>query len=363
MLGDYNPDIDNVADSIVGNNKAPESIKVLVRVRPIPYQYDSNDPTTQSIIDITSENSLIINEGKDRKKNFQCTFDAVLSPSSTQADVYNTVGNCTASVLNGFNSTIFAYGQTGSGKTHSMYGPPLTDARYNNDEFIGLIPRAITEIFNMVESMSANNNNNNNNNSDEPVVIQCAVYCSFVQIYNENLFDMLRDSSMTDPLSIREEKKEIYVQGLSEYNIKNVEESMQLLRIAEENRAIRETHMNQFSSRSHSIFQIFIDQKLIASDGGEITRKSKFNLVDLAGSEKWNIKHNNIMRDEHIQEMTNINLSLHTLGRCISSLASISHGKDAHVPYVCVYIVCDMYIVIYIYVYNGHLYIYIYCST
>lgn len=329
MLADFNPDVDNVSDSIVGNTKAPESIKVLVRVRPIPHQYDPNDPSTQSIIDITSDTSLTINEGKDRKKNFQCAFDAVLSPSATQADVYNTVRSCTASVLDGFNSTIFAYGQTGSGKTHSMYGPPLTDARYNMDEFIGLIPRAISEIFAMVgETM-----NNRNPDSNEPVVMSCAVYCSFVQIYNENLFDMLRDSSMADPLSIREERKEIYVQGLSEYNIKNVDESMQLLRIAEENRAIRETHMNQFSSRSHSIFQIFIDQKLVASDGGEITRKSKFNLVDLAGSEKWNIKHNNIMRDEHIQEMTNINLSLHTLGRCISSLASISHGKDAHVPY------------------------------
>lgn len=127
---------------------------------------------------------------------------------------------------------------------------------------------------------------------------------------------------MNTPLSIREDNKEIYVQGLSEYNVKSVADTLQLLKIAEENRAIRETNMNMFSSRSHSIFQIQLEHKRVADDGGEITYKAKFNLVDLAGSEKWNTKLQ--MRDEHIAEMTNINLSLHTLGKCISALAQAS---------------------------------------
>lgn len=131
-----------------------------------------------------------------------------------------------------------------------------------------------------------------------------------------------RDASMNTPLSIREDNKEIYVQGLSEYNVKSVADTLQLLKIAEENRAIRETNMNMFSSRSHSIFQIQLEHKRVADDGGEITYKAKFNLVDLAGSEKWNTKLQ--MRDEHIAEMTNINLSLHTLGKCISALAQAS---------------------------------------
>jgi hypothetical protein len=127
---------------------------------------------------------------------------------------------------------------------------------------------------------------------------------------------------MNTPLSIREDNKEIYVQGLSEYNVKSVADTLQLLKIAEENRAIRETNMNMFSSRSHSIFQIQLEHKRVADDGGEITYRAKFNLVDLAGSEKWNTKLQ--MRDEHITEMTNINLSLHTLGKCISALAQAS---------------------------------------
>lgn len=131
---------------------------------------------------------------------------------------------------------------------------------------------------------------------------------------------------MTTPLSIREDKKEIYVQGLSEYNVKSVADTLQLLKIAEDNRAIRETNMNMFSSRSHSIFQIQLEHKRVADDGGEITYKAKFNLVDLAGSEKWNTKLQ--MKDEHIAEMTNINLSLHTLGKCISALAQASQRQN-----------------------------------
>lgn len=69
----------------------------------------------------------------------------------------------------------------------------------------------------------------------------------------------------------------------------------------------------------------------MAEDGGELSLKAKFNLVDLAGSEKWNTKLS--MGDEHISELTNINLSLHTLGKCISSLVKVAKGKESHIPY------------------------------
>ncbi|KAF1793232.1 Kinesin-like protein [Phytophthora cactorum] len=100
-----------------------------------------------------------------------------------------------------------------------------------------------------------------------------------------------------------------------------------LLQCGEQNRAVRSTHMNQVSSRSHSVFQLLLEQR--RKDGTVL--KSKFNLVDLAGSEKWNMGAE--MREHHISEMTNINLSLHTLGRCIASLSSKSTGGSAHVPY------------------------------
>jgi hypothetical protein len=69
----------------------------------------------ETLLDIKRKNNLSISS-VDRKRSFQFSFDSVLSPTSTQSDVYNIVRDCTDSVLDGFNSTIFAYGQTGSGK-------------------------------------------------------------------------------------------------------------------------------------------------------------------------------------------------------------------------------------------------------
>lgn len=214
--------------------------QVLVRVRPL----NEDETSDETSITINSASSLSVTHTSE-KKSFQCSFDAVLGPSSSQAEVYSTLRGCTQSVLEGINSTIFAYGQTGSGKTYSMYGPSAHESAIRSmpqeDRLAGIIPRAIREIF---------------EHSTKPRVLQFSVYCSFVQIYNENLYDMLRDSSMSSPLSIREDGKEVYVEGLSEYNVKSVTDTLKLLKISEENRVIRETHMNLFSSRSHSLFQV-----------------------------------------------------------------------------------------------------------
>ena len=71
-------------------------------------------------------------------------------------------------------------GQTGSGKTYSMYGPPHAPRSLGRDSTgstDGVIPRVIHDIFEMEQNKG---------------IISFSVYCSFVQIYNENLFDMLR---------------------------------------------------------------------------------------------------------------------------------------------------------------------------
>ena len=90
-----------------------ESIKVLVRVRPLNQAElaENND----SVVSILNDQSLNVTSA-DGKKSFRCSFDSVLGPTSTQNEVYGVVRSCTESVIEGFNSTIFAYGQTGSGK-------------------------------------------------------------------------------------------------------------------------------------------------------------------------------------------------------------------------------------------------------
>lgn len=90
-----------------------ESIKVLVRVRPLSSSElaERND----SVVEILSNQALNVTSA-DGKKSFKCAFDSVLGPNSSQTEVYDIVRGCTESVIDGFNSTIFAYGQTGSGK-------------------------------------------------------------------------------------------------------------------------------------------------------------------------------------------------------------------------------------------------------
>ena len=108
---------------------------------------------------------------------------------------------------------------------------------------------------------------------------------------------------------------------------------MQLLKKGDAGRVFRATRMNQHSSRSHSVFQITVERE--GGDGPEdagTVVRSQLNLVDLAGSEKWDVAHSETMNSDHIAELTNINLSLHTLGRCIASLSK-GGASLRHVPF------------------------------
>ena len=81
------------------------------------------------------------------------------------------------------------------------------------------------------------------------------VYCSFLQIYNEKLFDLFQDKENSKPLIIREDKfSGIFVEGLSEYVVTNAQDCFILLKRGERNRITRQTRSNIHSSRSHTIF-------------------------------------------------------------------------------------------------------------
>jgi hypothetical protein len=86
------------------------------------------------------------------------------------------------------------------------------------------------------------------------------VYCSFLQIYNEKLFDLFQDSNQTKALVIREDKfTGIFVEGLSEYVVNSAQDCYILLKRGERNRITRQTKGNIHSSRSHTIFQLLIE--------------------------------------------------------------------------------------------------------
>ena len=93
-------------------------------------------------------------------------------------------------------------------------------------------------------------------------------------------------------------------------------------------RATRATNMNAESSRSHSIFSIYIEsQETNDATGEEVYKASKLNLVDLAGSERAS---KTGATGDGMKEATKINLSLSALGNVISALVD---GKTHHIPY------------------------------
>ena len=78
-----------------------ESIRVLVRVRPLN---DDEITNAGNNIAVTFQDATSLTlRSVDGRKQFNCSFDSVLGPSSTQEDVYDTVRICTDAVTDGFN--------------------------------------------------------------------------------------------------------------------------------------------------------------------------------------------------------------------------------------------------------------------
>ena len=85
--------------------------------------------------------------------------------------------------------------------------------------------------------------------------------------------------------------------------------------------------MNKDSSRSHSIFTIYIETSETGPTGETTFKVGKMNLVDLAGSERQSKTQ---AVGDRLKEAQQINLSLSALGNVISALVD---GKSKHIPY------------------------------
>jgi hypothetical protein len=68
--------------------------------------------------------------------------------------------------------------------------------------------------------------------------------------------------------------------------VKSISEIEKLMISGSNNRKTGETAMNKDSSRSHSIFTIYIETAEDDAQGEQRIKAGKLNLVDLAGSER-----------------------------------------------------------------------------
>ncbi|XP_024379513.1 kinesin-like protein KIN-12B [Physcomitrium patens] len=254
----------------------------------------------------------------------QFTFDSVAGETESQEAVFEMVGrpmveNCLA----GFNSSIFAYGQTGSGKTHTMWGIlPTSGTDASVTEERGITPRVFEQLFSRIQQEERNN-------VEKQLRYQCR--CSFLEIYNEQITDLLEPTQKN--LLIREDTKTgVYVEGLTEEYVSNMDDVISLLVRGSANRRVGSTAMNNESSRSHSVFTFVIESRSKSvAEGVSSVRTSRMNLVDLAGSERQ--KQTGAAGDR-LKEAGNINKSLSQLGNVINILAEVAQsGKHRHIPY------------------------------
>lgn len=162
--------------------------------------------------------------------------------------------------LEGYNVTILAYGQTSSGKSYTM-GTAVSDMDFESlvagqrpDPQTGIIPRAVAQIFSQMKASEAARGG----------AIQYTAKASFIEIYNEELIDLLADGEGENrPLvQIREDKAGTIIwSGLKEVRVQNVADVMNRLLQGSSIRRTNETDMNAQSSRSHAIFTLTLTQR------------------------------------------------------------------------------------------------------
>ncbi|KAF8891180.1 hypothetical protein BD779DRAFT_1661654 [Infundibulicybe gibba] len=387
---------------------ATTSVQVALRIRPPTTQDSTSIPTRfqRSVIHATSPTSISIestsgapsgtspspSSASSVKKQF-FSFDQVHPPPTTQYDLFTSTAQPLVSrFVEGFNCTILAYGQTSSGKTFTMTGIDLDADPSDPNNGMGIIPRAVSNIFSRAKQLKDERGGSWN----------YSIKGSFIEIYNEDLIDLLSLDDSTGgrrEVQIREDKDgHIIWGGLREVNVRNSGEVMTLIRKGTSIRRTNETDMNAQSSRSHAIFSLTLTQKkftgsvaptrspsplpLVAAhphdllvpvlcrpgtpsfasaigrggglrpssalghagershgssgdeDVGEwVTIVSKFHFVDLAGSERLK---RTAAAGERIKEGISINSGLLALGNVISALGDPSRAKSntaTHIPY------------------------------
>ena len=260
-------------------NESQEGITVAIRMRPL----NKNEGEKQRVWKVLPKyNSVTQTTSTGKPLSERVTgrtyfaFDKVFEENVDTSQVYDDVAKgIVSSVVNGLNGTIFAYGQTSSGKTYTMQGSgSIQDGASENG---GIVHMAARDIFSNIQSQPNR---------------MFLVRASFLEIYNEEVRDLL--STSTNTLPIREDpRRGVFVQSQEEM-VTDFNSLLRLLFQGEKSRQVASTGMNERSSRSHTIFRITVESREnevgdefcgseSSSDGA--VRISTLNLVDLAGSE------------------------------------------------------------------------------
>ncbi|XP_065897255.1 kinesin-like protein klp-3 isoform X2 [Dysidea avara] len=249
------------------------NIRVFCRCR-----RDDSAPIT---IEFTSDNMVHCWTRQGRKRTFE--FDRVFDIQSTQEQVFEDTLPTITSAVDGYNVCIIAYGQTSAGKTYTMMG---------TEKNPGINIRSIAELFRVCH---------------ERKNIEYKMKVSMLEVYNESISDLLsEDAENSKKLQILKKGKSIVIPGLTEIEVRSIEDLKMLILVGEKQRTVASTEMNTNSSRSHLILTISIN--------------------DLAGSERISKTE---ATGQRLVEAAAINKSLTSLGQVFACL----RNNSLHVPY------------------------------
>ncbi|KAJ2840474.1 hypothetical protein FBU31_000386 [Coemansia sp. 'formosensis'] len=283
------------------------SVRVALRIRPLsPQEHASGE--TECVTQLPGVPQIVI--GADRA----FTFDYVFSPEVSQEQIYDdSIAPLVDQFLQGYNATILAYGQTGS-----------------------VVPRAIGAIWSNLEAKSK-----------QHAAFTYSLDVSFLELYNEDLVDLLNPRSPTAGSSggrgptIREDSRgNMVLVGVERKVAAGEDDIITYLHQGALSRTTASTDMNHTSSRSHAIFTIYLTQQdrrssLMLSNASGVEASeldsgmsivSKIHFVDLAGSER--IKRTGAAGDR-AREGISINAGLLALGNVISALGSMTAAPGA----------------------------------
>jgi hypothetical protein len=150
---------------------------------------------------------------------------------------------------------------------------------------------------------------------------------SFIEIYNECVHDLLSKDSRVKMELKESPETGVFIKDLNKVSVNSVGDMLKWMNMGNDGRTTGATAMNEDSSRSHSVFSVYVETMVNMDAEKPLIKAGKLNLVDLAGSERQSKTQ---ATGDRLKEAKNINLSLSALGNVISALAS---GKKGHIPY------------------------------
>lgn len=336
--------------------KADETIKVCLRLRP----HLKTGP--HKLAFRIHDNMLIARSAEDISTERQYTFSHIFDEYVSQADVYEScIRPAIRKIAQDRGATFLTYGTSGSGKTYTLLGT-------NNNP--GIVPRAIEQIFaeheknisfhpslridkamvsfldddtvrdelGKVHDMKRLLHDNYTNHSTMRTAIRkehvfeaendpdvrMFIWVSFVEIYNENVYDLLAKDSICGkrkPMKILSNEGNAYIKDLSCIFASSSEDAFNILQFGLQSATYGATDVNSNSSRSHSIFSLTV---ISYSTTTQQIGFAVYKFCDLAGSERLKKTGN---YGERLKEAQKINTSLMVLGRCLETVHKNQRSK------------------------------------